>query len=504
MYTNFYRFQEKPFSLTPDPKFLYLSKQHQGALDHMMYGIKQREGFIAVVGDVGMGKTTLCRCLLDRLEDNIKVALIFNPMVSDIDLLRTCVHDLGVKPAGARASDFSFSRSDGAADPFSSADEALNMDWVNKAPKKELIDALNEFLLAQHEAGGSTVLIIDEAQNLSLNVMEQLRMLSNLETAKEKLLQIIFVGQLELEQKLQMPELKQLNQRISIRYEITPLSKAETIKYINHRILVAGAGTRITFTHFALNEIFSYSSGYPRLINLVCDRALLAGFNAQVETIERLHVNQGIRSLLGEENKNYFLAKLFKERLPLAMSIMFFIGGLVLFLLSKAVNDPRFTAPKPAVAPQPVVQAPAPETGDSSTGGSAVAVAEEAPAVSPAVPTVEPPLAAAPQDAGGKDAVAENQAAAKNKTAKPPIEPVQGKYRVQVYSLSHQNRAEQEARNLQEEGFQASWKKVVTTDQDWFIVYVGPFQDIQQAKIRLNALKYSGRNPILISANKAR
>ncbi len=203
MYKKYYRFSEKPFSLTPDPRFLFLSKHHQEAMGHMLFGIEQREGFMVIVGDVGTGKTTLCRCLLDRLNDDIQVALILNPMLSDMDLLRTCVHDLGVKPASVYSKETvpldtfyegEFVEPDSL--PLPKPAEIIDMGWINQASKKELIDALNTFLLAQHESGGSTVLIIDEAQNLSLEVMEQLRILSNLETEKEKLLKIIFVGQL--------------------------------------------------------------------------------------------------------------------------------------------------------------------------------------------------------------------------------------------------------------------------------------------------------------------
>ena len=319
MYENFYRFKEKPFSLTPDPKFLYLSKQHQGALDHMLYGIKQKEGFMVIAGDVGTGKTTLCRCLLDRLDKNVEVALILNPMLSDLDLLRNIVQDLSIKPLHASqpvgvvednttGEEISIELE---SDAFSSEDsKKLNIVWINSASKKELIDALNAF----HDQGKSTVLIIDEAQNLSLAVMEQLRILSNLETEKDKLLQIIFVGQLELNEKLKLPTLKQLNQRISIRYEIVPLKQEETDNYISHRILVAGAASQVGFTKSALKEIFKYSKGYPRLINLACDRSLLAGYNNHADVVDRQHVREGFQSLFGEENKGGFLKHFFQKQ----------------------------------------------------------------------------------------------------------------------------------------------------------------------------------------------
>ena len=242
----------------------------------------------------GTGKTTLCHCLLERLDENVEVALILNPMLSDMDLLRNIIHDLRIKslhsrqPVGVIEDDSTGEEITIELDP-SPSEEQSNLVWINNASKKELIDALNTFLLDQYEQGKSTVLIIDEAQNLSLDVMEQLRILSNLETEKEKLLQIIFVGQLELNEKLELPALKQLNQRISIRYEIAPLAQEETKNYIAHRILVAGAASHVSFSKSALNEIFKYSKGYPRLINLVCDRALLAGYNAQVDVVDLLH-----------------------------------------------------------------------------------------------------------------------------------------------------------------------------------------------------------------------
>ena len=346
MYEEFFRFKEKPFSLTPDPRFLYLSKQHQGALDHMQYGIKQREGFMVISGDVGTGKTTLCRCLLDRMDKKIEVALVLNPMLSEMDLLRNCVQDLGVKPVTSSSeSEVLAGVVAGGSLPIESSPVPVNIeqgrDWVYKATKKELIDSLNAFLLRQHKDGGFTVLIIDEAQNLSLDVMEQLRILSNLETEKDKLLQIIFVGQLELNEMLRSPGLKQLNQRISIRYVISPLSREETENYISHRILVAGAGSRVEFTRAAMKEIYGYSQGYPRLINLVCDRTLLAGYNSQTDILDRLQVKQGINSLLGEEDKGYFLQRFLKNRLPLIASVAFFLAGLMFFIFSQGDLDLR-------------------------------------------------------------------------------------------------------------------------------------------------------------------
>jgi general secretion pathway protein A len=311
--------------------------------------------------------------------------------------------------------------------------------------------------------------------------------LSNLETEKAKLLQIIFVGQLEFNQKLQRPELKQLNQRISIRYEITPLSKTETIKYINHRIMVAGAASRISFTHFAMNEIFAYSNGCPRLINLVCDRALLAGFNAQVDTLERSHVNLGIRSLLGEEDKNYFITRLVKDRLPLVASVIFFLMGLAFFLAPKFTADKASGSASIAAEPLPASIPPAalaPASREELHMRKPAPVAAKS--VSPRIPRNEnPPLV-------------EESTSVREAPTQGPSEN-RGKYRVQVFSLSHQGRAENEVKKLQTEGYQAYWKKAVSPEQDWYIVYVGPFENIKPARIHLKALKFSGRKPILVS-----
>jgi len=514
MYENFYRFKEKPFSLTPDPKFLYLSKQYQGALDHMLYGIKQREGFMVIAGDVGTGKTTLCRCLLDRLDENVEVALILNPMLSDMDLLRNIVQDLSIKslhsrqPVGMIEDGSTGEEIAIELEPSSYEDSQQNdLVWINNASKIELIDALNAFLLDQHEQGKSTVVIVDEAQNLSLDVMEQLRILSNLETEKEKLLQIIFVGQLELNDKLKLPALKQLNQRISIRYKITPLTQEEAKNYIAHRILVAGAASQVNFTKSALNEIFKYSQGYPRLINLVCDRALLAGYNAQVDEVDKQYVREAIKSLLGEENKNYFLKRFLQTQLPLVASLLFFITGLTFFVLSKMepgqINLTQLTdtvfrkasfdaASKatPKEMKRPAVPEPsAPEP-----------VQKEVSKTSPQTPaTPEPTLK--PEESNTAQPVL---ASPPSKTQEPVGNPVVkqgGNYRIQVYSLKIQAEADEHVKNLTTAGFDAFWKKAVSAGQDWYIVYVGPFKDLNSAKSNLKALKFSGRKPILFSVS---
>ncbi|MDI7261481.1 MAG: AAA family ATPase [Thermodesulfobacteriota bacterium] len=269
MYLDFYGLKEKPFSLTPDPQFLYLGESHRTAIDSLLYGIQQREGFMVVTGDIGTGKTTICRTLLEKLDRNVKTAVIFNSFLTEGELLRAILQDLGFTSIGRS--------------------------------KTERIDALNRFLLQQLSQGEHVLLIIDEAQNLSIPVLEQIRMLSNLETTKEKMLQIILFAQLELNQKLRSAKLKQLNQRIAIRHHILPLDREETESYIYQRLTVAGSHGGITFSKSALNEIYRFSQGIPRLINLICDRTLLGGFVDETYHIDKGVVRKAEKDLGGKE-----------------------------------------------------------------------------------------------------------------------------------------------------------------------------------------------------------
>lgn len=249
MYTKFYNLRERPFNLTPDSHFLYLSSQHREALGHLLYGIRERKGFILVSGEVGTGKTTLCRALITEIEGEAEVGFILNSFLSADELLKTINEDLSCHRGAVS--------------------------------RKELVDELNRFLLAEHEAGRNVVVLIDECQNLALPVLEQLRMLSNLETEKEKLLQIVLVGQPELRAMLEIPELRQLAQRITVTYHLKPLTRQETTRYIRYRLAIASGGAEtdsVQFTGPALKRIYRYSEGLPRKINIVCDRALLIGY----------------------------------------------------------------------------------------------------------------------------------------------------------------------------------------------------------------------------------
>jgi general secretion pathway protein A len=270
MYCAFFGLQEQPFNLTPDPRFLFLSQSHQEALGHLLYGIEERKGFIAITGEVGTGKTLLCRALLDRLGPRVRTALIFNSFLSDIELLRSINDDFGLPSGGTT--------------------------------RKELIDALNAFLLREFRDGHNAVLIIDEAQHLAPAVLEQIRMLSNLETEGGKLLQIVLVGQPELRPLLARPELRQLNQRIALRYHLRPFDRQETSAYISHRLLVAGSHGEIVFTPRALSAIYRATQGIPRRINLLCERALLSAYVQSTTRIDRGLIRQAVADLEGIEN----------------------------------------------------------------------------------------------------------------------------------------------------------------------------------------------------------
>jgi general secretion pathway protein A len=247
MYAEHFGLAEMPFSLTPDPRYVYMSERHREALAHLIYGISQGDGFVQLTGEVGTGKTTMCRCLLEQLPADVDVALIFNPRLTSHELLAAVCDELRV--------------------PYQPGATSVKL----------LVDSLYRHLLSAHERGRRTVLIIDEAQNLSVDVLEQVRLLTNLETARDKLLQIILIGQTELGALLERPELRQLAQRVTARYHLRPFSYEETRAYIVHRLAVAGR-TRMLFSPWALREVHRLSRGVPRLINVICDRALLGAY----------------------------------------------------------------------------------------------------------------------------------------------------------------------------------------------------------------------------------
>lgn len=273
MYQEFYQLTEKPFTLSPNPKYLYFSESHQNAFNLIRYGIREKEGFMVVSGDVGTGKTTLCRAILENLEKNVFTSLVLNPFLSDQDLLKVILQNFGI------------------------ISESTSLNSQFRPSRNDLVLTLNQVLRSLHRVGAQAVLIIDEAQNLPLNTLEQIRTLSNLETPAEKLIQVILVGQQELDSLLRSPRLRQLDQRISIRSQLKPLARSDLQRYIYHRLTVAGCRRRIQFTPAALKLIYQHSGGIPRLVNLICDRSLMAGYALSTCYIERAVVKNALQSL---------------------------------------------------------------------------------------------------------------------------------------------------------------------------------------------------------------
>jgi general secretion pathway protein A len=274
MYEDYYGFVQPPFSLTPDPRFLYRSESHDLALQQVWQAIRRKEGFIVLTGDIGTGKTTLCRTLLEQFDQTTFTALILNPFLSVEELLREVLLSFGVV-----------------------SKDALRTGRLATASKHELIRTLHDFLLSLVPLHGSAVLIIDEAQHLSTDVLEEIRVLSNLETNDQKLLQIVIVGQLNLLDVLHKAELRQLDQRISIRCSLKALTREEVEAYVTHRLWVARGSTSVTFTPRAFDLVHSISGGVPRMINLLCDRSLMTGCEKQTNRITEEHVVQAAAQL---------------------------------------------------------------------------------------------------------------------------------------------------------------------------------------------------------------
>ncbi len=358
MYTAFYGLREKPFALSPDPRFLYLAESHREALAHLLYGIEQGEGFIAVTGEVGTGKTTLCRALLRRLGTEVEVAFLFNPKLTAQELLESMHLELGIQ--GERGT------------------------------VRELVEGLNRFLLAKRAEGKRVLLIVDEAQGLSPETLEQIRLLSNLETESEKLIQILLLGQPELDAMLASPSLRQLRQRIGVRWRLVPLAPRETREYVRHRLQVAAGEERDLLTEPALREVHRRSGGVPRLVNLLCDRALLAGYADGTERIGPDLVRRADRELRGEARRR---ARALRRAAPVAALLVAFVA----VGLGVAALWGRFAASEPeparvaALPPAPVSEVPVPEPVSFESAAAGVADAEPG----------------APEDGGAKDGTAE-------------------------------------------------------------------------------------------------
>ena len=358
MYASFFGLNEKPFSITPDPRYLFMSARHAEALAHLIYGVTESGGFIQLTGEVGTGKTTLVRSLLlNRMPDNADVAVVLNPQLSVVEFLATICEELHIEVAH------------------------------NRGSIKALTDALNRHLLDAHSGGRRTILVVDEAQNLAPAVLEQVRLLTNLETARQKLLQIILIGQPELRELLARNDLRQLAQRITGRYHLEPLSRAETAQYIEHRLKVAGALGEV-FDERAKNEVYRLSQGVPRLVNVICDRALLGAYASETRRITPGLVRRAAAEVSGE-----LVRSPWRRRAALAATVAgaLIIGGSLWWAVRQSAPE---APPVPAAVAAPVVEEPAVATPAASPLTEAVATdiaAAEEPAGTPA--PAEPTLA---------------------------------------------------------------------------------------------------------------
>jgi general secretion pathway protein A len=435
MYESFFDLKEKAFSLTPDPDFLYLNSRTKEAFEDILHGIERREGFAAVVGEVGTGKTTLCCALLERIEreKNIFTVLIQNPMLSELDILRAILQDLG-------------------------APQRFGAAWTRDMTKKELIDCLNTILAENAREDAFTVLIIDESQNLSLEMLEQLRLLSNLETTKKKLLQIIFLGQPELEQNL--TQLKQLYQRISVWFNMRPLSREDTEKYIRHRLAVAGTPHKVQFGSGAFNAIHKHSQGYPRLINLICDRGLREACRQRSLTVTKQMVHKASLSIAGTRKPPL---KSLLRRIKLAAGVVVLIliaAALLLFL----IGERRAFRGK---------------SSGNHTRGTAVLPVKVRQTEQPSLPPRAPEAPALPQPS--------------------PESRRKPEYLLQVHSFQDLDTAERTANELKALSLPSFVvHRVIDGDTGWYGVYVGPFSDIETVqRVDSEIRAATGATPVL-------
>jgi general secretion pathway protein A len=359
MYLSFFGLNEKPFSITPDPRYLYLSERHAEAMAHLLYGINEAGGFVQLTGEVGTGKTTIVRSLLAQAPKNAEIALILNPKMTATEFLLTICEELGI----------------GVPD---SATQSL----------KDLVDILSQYLLRAHAAGRRVVLVVDEAQNLAPEVLEQVRLLTNLETNTQKLLQIILIGQEELRELLARNELRQLAQRITGRYHLSPLSTEETTAYVRHRLRVAGATADI-FNRFALEEIYRLSSGVPRVINVICDRSLLGGYSQDRHRITGPLVRNAASEVFGKR----FTPPWLPWAGTAAVAALLAVGSFALWRLqpwswihTRTVTPIAHAAAKPS-APSSTAPIPATSAAAAPSGilHAATPQSPPAPAVAPAV-----------------------------------------------------------------------------------------------------------------------
>jgi general secretion pathway protein A len=374
MYMRFFGLKQEPFSLAPDPRYLYMSKRHREALAHLLYGVGGGGGFVLLSGEIGAGKTTVCRCFLEQIPKRCNVAYIFNPKLTVLELVKSIGDEFHIPPPKVR-----------------------------QPTVKTYVDALNDFLLNTHAVGQNNVLIIDEAQQLSAEVLEQLRLLTNLETNERKLLQIVLIGQPELRTMLERPDLEQLAQRVIARFHLKALSAKETEHYIRHRLSVAGMTRAIPFDRKALQRIHEIARGVPRRINLLCDRVMLGAYAHGRHTIDVSMVEKAGREVFGRMPNSTP-----PDRMPSARNTglgLVIGGGLAMAALAsfalysgwRQASTPTavaVAAPTPLAASAPASAAPPPAATASAAGSAPAAEAAPARVAAPSVPAKSTPSTA--------------------------------------------------------------------------------------------------------------
>lgn len=374
MYYKFFGLAEPPFNITPDSRFLFLSRRHREALSALLYGVRERKGFILLTGEIGAGKTTVCRALVNELKaEHVRIALILNPRLSALEMLK-----------------------------------AINDEFQIPSfydTKKGLVDELNRFLLGETRKGGNVVLVIDESQNLATDVLEEIRMLSNLETEREKLLQIVLMGQPELNDTLLLPELEQLNQRITVRYHITPLEENELPAYIRHRLFVARAKVDVEFTEGALRLLYDATGGVPRKLNVICDRALLACYVESTYTVDERIMQKAISEVSAQtpasvgsirqpgrrgSGRNILTSKFFITAAAAAAFLILISGAVAVGLRLANLSGLERLSPRPA---------PELAQGAGLNGGGAGSLELPDPELADAMPAPAPPAEPTPAPA---------------------------------------------------------------------------------------------------------
>src|SRR5262252_8030722 len=358
MYARYFGLKQPPFSIAPDPRYLFMSERHREALAHLLYGVRGGGGFVLLTGEIGAGKTTVCRCFLEQVPKRCNVAYIFNPKLTALELLQSVCEEFRIE-VHARA--------------------------AGGATLKDHVDALNEYLLRTHAAGQNNVLIIDEAQNLSIDVLEQLRLLTNLETNERKLLQIILIGQPELRDMLLKPELEQLAQRVVARFHLDPLAEDETAHYIKHRLSVAGMNGLIPFDREARHRIFEITRGVPRRINLLCDRALLGAYASGRQRVDKAIVEKAAGEVFDTRN----------ARSPWSRRGMALAAGAGLAVLAAAGTASWYALAQRRPAEPAAGAVAAPAASAAATAGSAAARDDAASTAASVVPPPAPAASAA-------------------------------------------------------------------------------------------------------------